>query len=205
MFISSLNKKSLFILVLCLYNCIYNVQQKYPDLQMLKESSRIEPIKIDLHVDSLTIVNSKHSPSANATKYLNQRYESKMKEELEGSGFFLCVNNTAEAFYRIDLKVIKSIEQNTFLWLLSGFTLLIIPQYSDSDLSFQLSVIDSSGTKVAFIETNEHSSYVAELFLLFYMPFDYPWIIGKAKMQEERLIRNAIQDIILQIKKNKQV
>ncbi|EMY62325.1 hypothetical protein [Leptospira terpstrae] len=124
--------------------------------------------------------------SGNANENIVQKWKNEAAKVLNESGDVLSTRSETEANYVFDIKVTESssyFSVNVSIWF-SILTAGVIPQYSKSVISLNLSVKDKSGKVLGEVKREEKRTEFGQILLLFVMPFYDPGTVVDAQRRE---------------------
>ncbi|WP_125226284.1 hypothetical protein [Leptospira neocaledonica] len=188
---------SIFLTILFLQNCRYTV---YPEAPTLPPFEKIiiapsEKKRVLLQIDYASFTNGKLLTSERNKTIIGEKYYNEIKDELESTGLYTLVKDGDLFDYKVSANIRLYMNQNTGILILSGFTALIIPTEEKGSLAMVFQIFDPGGKELSTIRRSEEHSFLAQILLVFLMPFDWPF--GKDAEQRERLIRSAINEFRL--------
>ncbi|HXX94249.1 MAG TPA: hypothetical protein VEN81_11495 [Planctomycetota bacterium] len=117
------------------------------------------------------------------------------REEYASSGLFADVlPPRAPADVQAEVEVMDQGTMSTFLTVLSGVTLTIIPCRGKDEFTWKTTFKDGTGAVRGVIEKREASILWIEFFLIFVLPFDPPATVFREVIRD--LNRSTLQDAL---------
>lgn len=186
-----------FLMISFVANCRYTVYPEGPTLPPFEKLSisSTEKKKVLLQVDYASFTNGKLLTTEKNKVTIGEQYFNQIKDELDSTGLYNIVKEGESFDYRVTATIRLYMNQNTGILILSGLTALIIPTEEKGSLALVFQVFDNSGKEISTIRRSEEHSFIAQILLVFLMPFDWPF--GKDAEQRERLIRSATNEFRL--------
>ncbi|TGM96061.1 hypothetical protein [Leptospira dzoumogneensis] len=180
-----------------LENCRYTV---YPENPTLPPFERIivaptEKKRVLLQIDYASYTNGKLLTTERNKIIIGEKYYNEIKDELDSTGLYTLVKEGDPFHYKVSANIRLYMNQNTGILILSGLTALIIPTEEKGSLALALQIFDSNQKELSTIRRSEEHSFIAQILLVFLMPFDWPF--GKDTEQRQRLIRSAVNEFRL--------
>lgn len=190
-----MHKTIYLVLILLLSDCIAITSIKDNDFS-IEKNSQLLPKKVFLECDCKFSMNGKFAEGSNEKRFIANSLNG-VKRDFEKTGLFLISSESESHQYKI--KIVSRVEsnQNFGYNFIASMTLLILPVFGDTKRIISFEVIDSQGNLIANVNREGEQKVVLELFLIFAMPFYWPF--SEENHVFARLNKSAANEIYKQI------
>ncbi|EMJ85836.1 hypothetical protein [Leptospira meyeri] len=173
-------------------NCLSFRSGEYEGTPVVKNFDSKKKIAVKVYAAYQVTVNGE---SGSLHESLTQKWQNESAKLLNESEDVFSTRSQVDADYTFDIKVTENLgyfSAKVSLWL-SLPTLGIIPFYSGSHLTMNLTVKDKKGKVLAEMSREENKTEVGQILLLFVMPFADPTV--KIEKQRRELLSSVYAEI----------